>query len=172
MSTRASPAFTVDVPRLEDAAALARIHVRGWEVAYGHLLAGEQWFGQEAIRRRTAQWTRWLTPSTGGADDGTYRVGRDAEGAVTGLAASWPPRDPQPVAPRELSVLYIDEAWFGTGLGRALAEAILEGGPASVWVAEENPRARRFYEKLGFAPDGAARVEEQLGNLRDVRMLR
>lgn len=172
MNTAAPPAFTVGIPRAAEAEALARVHVRGWEVAYGHLLAGEQWFGQEAIRRRTTQWTRWLTPSTGGNDDGTYRVGRDAEGSVIGLAASWPPRDPPPAPPRELSVLYIDEAWFGTGLGRVLAEAILEGGPASVWVAEENPRARRFYEKLGFTLDGAARVEEQLGNLRDVRMVR
>lgn len=172
MTTAAPPVFTIDTPRASEAGALARVHVRGWEVAYGHLLAGEQWFGQEAIERRTRQWTSWLTPGTHGADQGTHRVGRDAEGAVIGLAASWPPHDPQPAAPRELSVLYIDEAWFGTGLGRALAEAILEGGPAGVWVAEQNLRACRFYEKLGFALDGAARVEEQLGNLRDLHMVR
>lgn len=172
MTTAAPPVFTIDTARPSEAEALARVHVRGWEVAYGHLLAGEQWFGQEAIERRTRQWTSWLTPGTHGADQGMHRVGRDAEGAVIGLAASWPPRDPQPAAPPELSVLYIDEAWFGTGLGRALAEAILEGGPAGVWVAEQNPRARRFYEKLGFALDGTARVEEQLGNLRDLHMVR
>ncbi|MGO2359488.1 MAG: GNAT family N-acetyltransferase [Brachybacterium tyrofermentans] len=49
---------------------------------------------------------------------------------------------------------------------------MLEGGPASVWVAEDNPRARRFYEKLGFTPDGATQVEEQLANIRDLRMVR
>ncbi|MGO2537535.1 MAG: GNAT family N-acetyltransferase, partial [Brachybacterium tyrofermentans] len=62
--------------------------------------------------------------------------------------------------------------WLGTGVARELTEAILEGGPASVWVAEDNPRARRFYEKLGFAPDGATQVEEQLGGIRDLRMVR
>ena len=49
---------------------------------------------------------------------------------------------------------------------------ILEGGPASLWVAEDNPRARRFYEKLGFRPDGESQVEEQLANIRDIRMVR
>ena len=57
-------AFTVDVPTLADVPALARVHVRGWEVAYGHVLAGEEWFGQPAIERRIEQWTRWLTPGT------------------------------------------------------------------------------------------------------------
>lgn len=99
-------------------------------------------------------------------------MGRDGVGAVIGLAASWPPRDPEPVRERELSLLYLDEAWFGSGLALALTEAILEGEPASVWVAEDNPRARRFYEKAGFTADGATQVEEHLGNLRDLRMVR
>lgn len=170
--TTSAPAFTIDTPTLEDVPALARIHVRGWEIAYAHLISGDEWFGQEAIDRRIEHWTHWLTPGTRAADEGVYRVGRDATGAVIGLAASWPPRDAQPVRPRELSVLYLDEAWLGTGVARALTEAILEGGPASVWVAEQNPRARRFYEKLGFAPDGATQVEEQLGGIRDIRMVR
>lgn len=166
------PAFTIDVPTLVDVPALAALHVRGWEVAYSHLLQGDQWFGPEAVERRIDHWTTWLTPGTRAADEGRYRVGRDRDGAVVGLAASWPPRDPDPVRERELSVLYLDPAWFGSGLARALTEALLEGGPASVWVAEDNPRARRFYEKAGFRADGATQVEEHLGNLRDIRMVR
>ena len=170
--TASDPTFTIDAPTLEDVPALARIHVRGWEIAYSHLIQGDEWFGAEAIERRIAHWTFWLTPGTSAADEGIYRVGRDADGAVIGLAASWPPRDPEPVRPRELSLLYLDENWLGTGLARELAEGILEGGPASLWVAEDNPRARRFYEKLGFRPDGESQVEEQLANIRDIRMVR
>ncbi|MGO2721564.1 MAG: GNAT family N-acetyltransferase [Brachybacterium tyrofermentans] len=170
--TTADPAFMIDAPTLEDVPALARIHVRGWEIAYAHLISGDEWFGPEAIERRIQHWTHWLTPGTRAADEGVFRVGRDAEGDVIGLAASWPPRDAAPMRPRELYVLYLDEDWLGTGVARELTEAILEGGPASVWVAEENPRARRFYEKLGFAPDGATQVEEQLGSIRDIRMVR
>lgn len=169
---RAERRFTIDTPTLEDVPALARLHVRGWEVAYGHLIQGEQWFGEPAVARRIEHWTRWLTPDTPAADDGVLRVGRDEDGAPVGLAASWPPRDPQPVRPRELSLLYLDEQWFGSGLARALTEAVIGDGPASVWVAEENPRARRFYEKLGFTADGARQTEEHLANLTDIRMVR
>ena len=147
-------AFAIDAPTLADVPTLARVHVRGWEIAYSHLLQGEQWFGQEAVDRRTAHWTSWLTPGTREADEGVFRVGRDGDGTVVGLVASWPPHEAQPPRSRELSLLYLDENWLGTGLARELTEAILEGGPASVWVTEDNPRARRFYEKAGFAPDG------------------
>ncbi|WP_232820203.1 N-acetyltransferase [Brachybacterium sp. YJGR34] len=170
--TSTDRAFTIDTPALEDVPALARLHVRGWEVAYGHLLEGDEWFGEQAIARRIRHWTLWLTPGNPASDGGTFRIGRDGTGRPIGLAASWAPRDPQPVRPRELSVLYLDPDWFGSGLARALAEEILQGEGASVWVAEDNPRARRFYEKLGFVADGATHVEEQLGGLRDLRMVR
>ncbi|APX33353.1 GNAT family N-acetyltransferase [Brachybacterium sp. P6-10-X1] len=169
MSTDPSPDFTLDTPRPEDAEALARIHVRGWEVAYAHLIEGERWFGQEAVERRTAQWTGILSQQS---PEHRLQIGRDADGTPIGFAWAGQSRDDEAPRPRELWALYIDEAWFGTGLGRALAEAILEEGPASVWVAEENPRARRFYEKLGFAADGATQVEEHLGGIRELRMVR
>lgn len=170
--TTSARSFIIDSPRPEDAPALARLHVRGWEVAYGHLISGDQWFGQEAVGRRTAQWTAWLSPAAATRNRGIYRIGRDAGGSPVGFAVSWPPRDPQPVRERELSLLYIDEEWFGSGLGHALVEATIGNGPASVWVAEENPRARRFYEKLGFVADGATQVEDQLAGIRDLRMVR
>src|SRR5699024_5922173 len=166
------PRFTIDVPDLTDVDDLARVHVHGWEVAYGHVLHGEEWFGPPAIARRVEHWTRWLTPGTPEADEGRFRVGRDATGTVVGLAASWPPRDPEPVRERELSVLYVEAAWHGTGLARALVDALLGDAPASLWVAEDNPRALRFYEKPGFAADGARQVVERRPQLPDARMVR
>jgi len=43
--------------------------------------------------------------------------------------------------------------------------------PAQLWVLEENPRARRFYERNGFLADGARVVDERL-NLAEVRHVR
>lgn len=163
--------FTIDAPRPEDAPALARVHVEGWRAAYGHLLQ-ERWFGPEALVRRTDQWTRWLTPEDPEHEETTTRIGRDREGRAIGFATSGPCRDQDGPRDLELASLYIDPAWLGTGLGRALVEAVIGAAPASVWVAQENPRARRFYAKLGFTPDGATRVEEHLGDLRDIRMVR
>lgn len=54
----------------------------------------------------------------------------------------------------------LPESW-GTGLGQAmLTEALkqIHVRPVSLWVFRENTRARRFYEKHGFRPDGAERV--------------
>jgi RimJ/RimL family protein N-acetyltransferase len=38
-----------------------------------------------------------------------------------------------------------------------------------LWVLKDNTRARRFYERAGFAPDGATHVLEGLGGVTEVR---
>jgi hypothetical protein len=39
-----------------------------------------------------------------------------------------------------------------------------------LWVAEANPRARRFYEREGWTADGGVKIEEFGGRpLREVR---
>jgi GNAT superfamily N-acetyltransferase len=64
-------------------------------------------------------------------------------------------------------VYVLPEAW-GTGAGGELMEtALAELGAAFreaiLWVLEDNPRARRFYEKHGWQPDGATKRDEYLG---------
>ena len=34
---------------------------------------------------------------------------------------------------------------------------------ALLWVLEDNPRARGFYERAGWAPDGVRKAEERFG---------
>lgn len=53
----------------------------------------------------------------------------------------------------------LPESW-GTGLGAAMLEFALRGRAAGLWAFEENSRARRFYEKHGFAFTGERRVSE------------
>lgn len=167
--------FILDVPRREDAHELARIHVDGWRLAYGDLL-DDSWFGPHAMQQRIEQWTRRLTsPVADGAPAcprGTTRIGRDADGTPIGFAIAGRCRD-EP-APRRLEVwaLYIDEAWFGSGLAAALVEDVIGQQPATVWVAEGNPRARAFYAKIGFAADGERRLEEDIDQLAAIRMVR
>ena len=68
------------------------------------------------------------------------------------------------VDPPWLDALYVrPEAW-GTGLAARLHDealaALRRSGEttARLWVLEENPRARRFYERRGWAPNGVTRV--------------
>jgi GNAT superfamily N-acetyltransferase len=65
---------------------------------------------------------------------------------------------------------------WSTGVGRALIEAgekhLRELGhtTAILWVLEDNPRARPFYELAGWAADGTAREIELFGfHLPEVR---
>lgn len=53
----------------------------------------------------------------------------------------------------------LPESW-GTGLGAAMLDFALKGRAAGLWAFEENARARRFYEKHGFAFTGETRVSE------------
>lgn len=66
----------------------------------------------------------------------------------------------------------LPESW-GTGLGAAMLEFALRGRSAGLWAFEENRRARRFYEKHGFAFTGERRISEFDGavEVRYERML-
>ena len=61
----------------------------------------------------------------------------------------------------EISALYIDPSRWRSGVGRALlAEALArlraaEWSEVTLWVLAGNAPARAFYERFGFAADGA-----------------
>jgi len=63
-----------------------------------------------------------------------------------------------------LDGLYVLPEWWGRGVGRALHDEVLERLRAvgcercHLWVLEHNDRARRFYERLGWAENGTSRV--------------
>ena len=66
----------------------------------------------------------------------------------------------------------LPESW-GTGLGAAMLDFALKGRAAGLWAFEKNARARRFYEKHGFAFTGERRISEFDGavEVRYERML-
>ncbi len=78
----------------------------------------------------------------------------------------------------EVYALYVAPDWWSTGTGRslmarataALADAGYERGV--LWVLEANARARRFYEKAGWAADGASNALDGLGGVIEVRYAR
>jgi ribosomal protein S18 acetylase RimI-like enzyme len=78
----------------------------------------------------------------------------------------------------ELYTLYVAPAHWSTGAGRALTDAALDGLRAAgyqrvvLWTLTDNDRARRFYDKAGFAPDGAINVLDGLGNVEELRYVR
>jgi RimJ/RimL family protein N-acetyltransferase len=52
-------------------------------------------------------------------------------------------------------------------------DRVLGDRPAFLWVFEDNPPARAFYTKLGFAADGARQFDDFGGRrLAEIRMVR
>lgn len=146
---------------------------------------------------RTRPWQRMLVavdsgPGAPGAGaPGSAAPGTSASGGIVGYASFGPETDvlnapwPHPLTAdgeggrvAELYALYVRPAWWSTGTGRALMGKVLARTAAAgyesitLWVLRDNQRARRFYERAGFAPDGATNVLTGLGGVFEIRYRR
>jgi GNAT superfamily N-acetyltransferase len=146
-----------------DARAIAEVHVKGWQWAYrGHL--PDEFLDQLSVDRREATWRTLLTSAT-------RRVWlAENVGRVVGFVATAPPREPaHPPGTAEVGAFYLLEEAAGRGVGVALHHAAIEDlcfrgfHRAYLWVLRSNGRARRFYERCGWNPDGATKVEPLAG---------
>jgi GNAT superfamily N-acetyltransferase len=133
---------------------------------------------------RTRPWQRMLVAVDPAAVDpaASGTVGYASFGPeMDVLNAPWPhplTADGEGGRVAELYALYVRPAWWSTGTGRALMEKVLARSAAAgyrsitLWVLRDNQRARRFYERAGFAPDGATNVLTGLGGVIEVRYRR
>jgi ribosomal protein S18 acetylase RimI-like enzyme len=143
-----------------DAKGIAGIQERGWQAAYRHV------FPPADLDRggfvRLSRWRERLRrPPAGWA---TFVAIRDR--VIVGFVSIGPSRDIDGAG--EVYAIYVDPAAWSTGAGRGLmerAERELAAtyDEATLWVLEDNPRARRFYELAGWATDGERKVEERWG---------
>jgi GNAT superfamily N-acetyltransferase len=153
----------------DDARSIARVRGESWRAAYEHI------FGPERLATISAdadagRWDRWLSDLPVRAGALVAVSDRD----VVGFASHGPSRDDPDLG--ELFTIYVlPDAW-GAGVGRALMGETLARlrthgfGEAILWVLEDNPRTRRFYELAGWQTDGEVKVEEWLGIVvREVR---
>lgn len=155
--------------RLEDAAAIAEVHARTWREAYEHV------FGAARLAALTpaSRLPLWRQALAGDRD--TF-IGVQ-EGRVVAFVSVGPSRDED--AEGELGEIYVLPEMWGTGAGSSLLEAGVEAmrargyGDAVLWVLDDNPRARRFYEREGWALEGAVKEDDFLGvTVREVRYRR
>jgi ribosomal protein S18 acetylase RimI-like enzyme len=145
--------------RLEDAGAIAQVHAETWREAYEHVFGADR-LASVTVDARLAQWERILAA-------GQSDVFVAAADGVVGFVSTGDSRDAD--AEAELFAIYVlPDAW-GTGAGSALMRAGIEAmrlrasGDAVLWVLDDNPRARRFYEREGWTLDGERKEDEYLG---------
>jgi ribosomal protein S18 acetylase RimI-like enzyme len=146
-----------------DAFAVARVHVRAWQVGYRKLLSDEYLDGlrpEDRAQRYTFGSTDPQKPMT---------IVAVEHGTVCGFATTAPTADADVFGYGELAALHVDPDSWGRGIGIALViEArarLLDAGfsNAVLWVMVGNGRAQRLYTRDGWAPDGSRRTEEVWG---------
>jgi GNAT superfamily N-acetyltransferase len=146
-----------------DVAAVTRLQVASWREAYAGLIPAGYLAAMSAAEREQRHLARVLDPEPRAA----YLLAEQA-GAVRGMTNLGPARDDDldPAAVGEIRAMYVDPPAWSTGVGAALMRAALDhlvghGTRAvALWVLEGNARARAFYERWGFRPDGSRQVVE------------
>jgi ribosomal protein S18 acetylase RimI-like enzyme len=143
-----------------DAPAVAAVHVQTWQTAYRGLVP-DSVLDELSVQERASMWER-------GIPRGGVWVGL-VDDEVAGFVAVGPSSEPD--AAFQLYAIYVLPSAWDTGLGHELARAALgDEQDVVLWVFEENPRARRFYERLGFRADGTAKTETIGGvELKEIR---
>jgi GNAT superfamily N-acetyltransferase len=157
-------ALTIRPATPTDADGIAHVHATSWRETYGRFVDDPDrspWF---AVEPRIAMWRADL------ADGASTVAVALQDGELIGFGAAHPTPGPEAVRADELTMLYVLERSHGSGAGQALLDAVLGGRPASLWVADDNPRARAFSRRNGFVADG---VVSSFGPIeRTVRLVR
>lgn len=174
--------------RVEDSTAIARVHVAAWQAAYRGEVP-DAFLDSMEVGERGEAWARLLTAGGGrgrvmfGESPASILVAEDEEGEVVGICSFGPARpselsagQPVPDGTGELMMINFEPGSWGSGLARRLLEAAMAGlrqaghKEAVLWVLDSNRRAQRFYEKAGWLPDGAEKIDERPGfSLRELR---
>ena len=153
---------TVREARSADARTIAEIHVAAWRAAYHELMPAD-YLASLDVGERAEMWSKGIV--RGGPARLTVA---EIDGVVRGFCLYGPTRDELPDDVAEIYALNVEPERWRMGAGRALCEHALRQAAArehttmTLWVVKGNDPARRFYERLGYKPDGAERTNSQL----------
>ena len=171
------PSIEVRPATAEDAAGIAGVHISSWQGAYAHVFPTESLAAlDELADRRADHWARTIEESR--AAGVVHTLVAVAGDRVVGFADVRASRDEDADSARvgELTAIYVAPETWSSGAGRLLMAASLERlaafgvEEATLWVLEDNPRARRFYQAAGWTADGRVKDDEFLGTpVREVR---
>lgn len=145
--------FTVD-----DADSFGPVHVRAWQTAYRGLMPDDFLDGLDG-----AVWAARWREHFGDGEHSRNDLVAELEGRVVGAVSVGADRDGSGLG--ELWAINVDPDVFGTGVGQELFTAGVDRlrglgfERAVLWVVRENARARRFYERNGWHPDGTEKVD-------------
>jgi ribosomal protein S18 acetylase RimI-like enzyme len=157
-----------------DVCGLARVNVEAWRHAYRGIVPDAVLDGLDVARREQG-WARWVAMP---APDAVFVATNDTDDVVAycAVCAVREAEDAHPTLPTgELVAIYAHPSVLGTGAGHAVHEAGVAALAAAgfrhavLWVFEDNPRARAFYERHGWTSDGVQQ-EFEVGDARPLEV--
>ena len=148
--------FTIRKAEKSDALEFAACHISAWQSAYRGIIPDEFLAKlPDSLERRIEQFLEWFN-----SPNAFYYVPA-YNGKIIGKLVLWDSRDEDKPNTGEIGGIYLLEEYWNRGFGRQMMNfALNKLGTMGykeifLWVLEENTRARQFYEKCGFATDGA-----------------
>jgi len=165
---------TIRPATLADAQQIAQVHAASWREAYAGVISAEYLAGLDVDRKAEL----WRTVIGGLPQPGNAVWVAQHGPRVVGFVHLAPSRDEDAErATMEIHAIYLEPRAWGHGVARELVRTVLaavpDGAPVTLWVLAANARARHFYRRNGFVPDGVERLE-QIGeeSYTEVRYLR
>ena len=159
----------------EDASSIAGVYVRSWQGAYPGLIP-QSYLDALDAQDHVGPWEETLAASAWPRRGVIVLLGPaepdGIEGPVTGFVSFGPTRHgdldtgPDAQVVGEVLTFYLDPSAFGSGGADLLMSAVLVAlgagyfASAMLWVLGTNARARRFYERRGWRPDGTTKLHD------------
>jgi ribosomal protein S18 acetylase RimI-like enzyme len=144
------------------ATALRDLHLITWEATYRDR-ADEEWYRERLVAHAVRDWGGVVRAQA--ARGGGVLTAR-CDQRIVGLCQYGPTEDhdhdPEHVG--QIHRLYVHPARQRAGIGRSLLTASVDrlrqagADTATLWVLETDPRARAFYERLGWKSDGTRKT--------------
>jgi ribosomal protein S18 acetylase RimI-like enzyme len=151
---------------IEDARAIAEIHVAAWRAAYAGIVPADFLAGL-SVEKRESYWREQIPLGH------QKIVVAKLEARVVGWIAYGASRDDDADSgAAEIWAIYVSPEFWSAGVGRALwlysqSHLATEGyRSVSLWVLAANSRAINFYRKVGFAPDPSGKKEFEIEGTR------
>ena len=142
---------------VEDAAAIARVHVESWRSTYPGMIP-QGYLDRLTVQNRSIGWVRLLERAP---PDVITLISEDDDGQVVGFVTGGRLRHHDLRYEAEIASLYVlpgcQRAHHGRRLFLAASHRLAKAGYKGlfIWVLADNTRARKFYEAM----DGVAVAE-------------
>jgi len=156
---------------VEDAHAVAQLHVSSWQIAYAGIVPHE-YLASLSVAARESMWRASILSGS------SALVLAKEDSSAVGFVSFGKSRDPDAgETVGEIWAIYVSPSHWSRGVGRSLwlyaREQLRSQGfeRVSLWVLADNERAIRFYTLVGFMPEPGSKQQIVRGGktLQEVR---